>query len=133
MMLVKWKYYNLLLLLLLCYSCSTYEDDGITFSIETAYVLSVDAPTSIEAGAVASIPVTFKVTSGCGSFFQFIESQGEFTRSIVVEAQYPSGICTTAIENRTKSYLFSTTRKGLHTLTFQSGPTETISVSINVI
>lgn len=115
-------------------SCSDDDDDGeiCLDEVYTEDITSVDAPETATVGEVIEIPVDFQVMNSCGEFYQFKESGTEMTRTITVEAVYNGCNCAEVIETKTATYEFIPEENGEYTLNFTSGPTEFITVTIDV-
>ncbi|CAM4354037.1 hypothetical protein GIHI108528_16490 [Gillisia hiemivivida] len=105
-------------------SCSNDDDDDDDNSpnFETAYAISVEAPSERIVGEKINIVVSFQVMNGCGEFGRFIESGNGLTRIIEIEAKYEGLICTMNLPIRQTTYEFTPNFSGEYTFTFKSGP-----------
>lgn len=119
---------------LLLIGCNN-NDDNNTDCVKnvTAYVTSVNSPTN--AGMVnetISIEVKFQVTSSCGGFGKFIETENGNTRIIEVEAKYVGCDCFTVVQIITANYPFIPKETGNYELKFKSSPTDYITVNLTI-
>lgn len=99
---------------------------------KTAYVTSVNSPTSGVVNQSIIFKVNFGVNNGCGGFGKFIETVNGTSRIIEVEAKYEGCICTQDAPGRTADYKFIANTAGNYELKFKSGPSEFITVNLTI-
>jgi len=135
---MKLKKINLFaLFIVLCLTTSCENDDNNNnnnecIEYDTAYVTSVNSPTTGMINEVINIEVSFRVFNGCGGFEKFNETENGNIRTIEVEAKYEGCICTQDAPLRNANYEFITSNTGDYELNFKSNPTEFITVNLTI-
>lgn len=111
-------------------SCS--DDEKECVSNNLTYVTSVNSPTNGVVNEVINIEVNFPVSSGCGGFGKFIETENGNNKIIQVEAKYIGCICTQNAPIITVNYEFIAQNTGNYILNFKSSETEFITINLTI-
>lgn len=124
--------FKIFILFILLFSCSKADEQQCDYSNPT-YVTSVSAATNIgKVNETINIKVNFQVSSGCGGFGRFIETENGNSKTIQVEAKYVGCVCTQNAPIIAVNYKFIAQTKGNYTLNFKSSETEFITVNFTI-
>jgi hypothetical protein len=119
-------------LLLVIFSCSKEEQENNCIENKTAYVTSINSPSTGIVNENINIEVSFGVNNGCGNFGKFIETGSGNTKIIEVEARYEGCVCTMDAPTRKINYVFKTQNSGNYIFKFKSSSTEHITVNLAI-
>ena len=125
---------SILMILALSFSCTENDKrEEDCFSSESAYVTSINSPTTGTVNEIINIEVTFAAgSSSCYRSAEFIETSIENSRSIEIEAKYEGCICTLDFVHETITYQFTASNVGDYELNFKSSPTEFITTNLTI-
>ena len=128
------KYYIIILLALVSFVSCNKDDSGNNDCVEqeTAYVTSVNAPSTGSINETIAIEVNFDLKNSCGYFKDFIERIDGNSRTIKVNTEYNGCICLQVIKSETVNYIFKASTSGDYELKFKSGEDDYIVVVITI-
>lgn len=129
------KYYIIIFLALISFvSCDKDDssDNNDCVEQETAYVTSVNAPSTGSISETIKVEVNFDLKNSCGNFKNFIESIDANSRTIEVNTEYDGCICLQVIKSETVTYTFEASTSGDYKLKFKSGEDDYIVVVITI-
>ena len=129
------KYYIIILLALISFVSCDKDDASNNDCVEqeTAYVTSVNAPSTGSLNENIEIEVNFDLKNSCGSFKDFFESIEGNSRTVEVNSIYEGCICLQVIKSETITYAFKVSSPGDYELKFKSGEDEFIIVVITIV
>lgn len=113
-------------------SCNKESSNDNCVDYETAYVTSVNGPSTGTVNQDLEFEVDFNIKNGCGKFFGFEESNNVNSKIIKVNTKYEGCVCTDIFVMQTEIYTFRATVAGDYELKFLSGEDEYIVVVISI-
>lgn len=117
------------------YKFQRLEDCGIPspcLSFSHAPVITAAVPLTGIVNNSISIPITFSVNNGCGSFGNITETNVGNTKTLVVNAKYLGCVCTLAMGEIQTSYNFTPTTIGNQIIKIAQPDGNFLSYSINI-
>ncbi|MFP4555918.1 MAG: hypothetical protein ACLFNU_03510 [Bacteroidales bacterium] len=120
----------LLILASLLKGCGKNETD--CSSIERGVVTQVSGPQELEYPSEVSIDVSLYAINGCGSFYKIEESIDGDTIYIEMLVKYVGCICTQALVNIEREYIFRPPSRGTYSFVFLNKFADSITHEITV-
>lgn len=124
---------NVLLLIILTtllLGCGKNENNCT--SIERGVVTQVNGPNEIEYPSEISFDVYLYANNGCGNFYRIEESTDGKTIYVEMLVKYVGCICTHALVNIDKEYVFKPASRGTYSFVFLNKYTDNITHQVTV-